>query len=156
MNNYVLIWGDWLSCDPFRGSHYTQSPHIRKHFCPSCGNFDLFVTKLFIPYKGRSPSMCDFGSELEQWRTRICNLLLLMYFSCGCPARLSSLNVQDALHVHIMKSITLKSLTWSVRKPRPDAVKSKLRWLILSNPDNRSRWAKAYRWNILAIKIWFN
>ena len=21
MNNYVLIWGDWLSCDPLRGSH---------------------------------------------------------------------------------------------------------------------------------------
>ena len=20
MNNYVLIWGDWLSCDPLRGS----------------------------------------------------------------------------------------------------------------------------------------
>ena len=21
MNNYVVIWGDWLSCDPLRGSH---------------------------------------------------------------------------------------------------------------------------------------
>ena len=21
MNNYVLIWSDWLSCDPLRGSH---------------------------------------------------------------------------------------------------------------------------------------
>ena len=31
MNNYVLIWGDWLSCDPLRGSHDSQSPHIRKH-----------------------------------------------------------------------------------------------------------------------------
>ena len=28
MNNYVLIWGDWLSCDPLRGSHDSQSPHI--------------------------------------------------------------------------------------------------------------------------------
>ena len=28
MNNYVLIWGDWLSCDPPRGSHESQSPHI--------------------------------------------------------------------------------------------------------------------------------
>ena len=26
MNNYVLIWGDWLSCDPLRGSHDSQSP----------------------------------------------------------------------------------------------------------------------------------
>ena len=31
MNNYDLIWGDWLSCDPPRGSHDSQSPHIRKH-----------------------------------------------------------------------------------------------------------------------------
>ena len=34
MNNYVLIWGDWLSCDPLRGPHDSQSPHIRKHLCP--------------------------------------------------------------------------------------------------------------------------
>ena len=34
MNNYVLIWGDWLSCDPLRGSHDSQSPHIRTHLCP--------------------------------------------------------------------------------------------------------------------------
>ena len=34
MNNYGLIWGDWLSCDPLRGSHDSQSPHIRKHLCP--------------------------------------------------------------------------------------------------------------------------
>ena len=33
MNNYVLTWGDWLSCDPLRGSHDSQSPHIRKHLC---------------------------------------------------------------------------------------------------------------------------
>ena len=36
MNNYVLIWGYWLSYDPLRGSHDGQSPHIRKHshLCP--------------------------------------------------------------------------------------------------------------------------
>ena len=34
MNNYVLIWGDWLSCDPLRASHDSQSTHIRKHLCP--------------------------------------------------------------------------------------------------------------------------
>ena len=28
VNNYVLIWGDWLLCDPLRGSHDSQSPHI--------------------------------------------------------------------------------------------------------------------------------
>ena len=40
MNNCVFIWGDWLSCDTLRGSHDSQSPHIRKHCAPSCGNFD--------------------------------------------------------------------------------------------------------------------
>ena len=28
MNNYVLISGDCLSCDPLKGSHDSQSPHI--------------------------------------------------------------------------------------------------------------------------------
>ena len=28
MNNFVLIWGDCLSCDPLRGSLDSQSPHI--------------------------------------------------------------------------------------------------------------------------------
>ena len=34
-----------------RGSHDSQSPHMRKHVCP-CGNFNVFVTNLFIIYKG--------------------------------------------------------------------------------------------------------
>ena len=28
MNNYGLIWGDWLPWDPLRGSYDSQSPHI--------------------------------------------------------------------------------------------------------------------------------
>ena len=32
MNNYVLIWGDWLSCDPHRGSHDSQSPPYKETF----------------------------------------------------------------------------------------------------------------------------
>ena len=31
MNNYVLIWGDWLSCDPLRGTHDSQSPPWGSH-----------------------------------------------------------------------------------------------------------------------------
>ena len=27
LNNYVLLWSDWLSCDPLRWSHDSQSPH---------------------------------------------------------------------------------------------------------------------------------
>ena len=30
MNNDVLIWGDWQSCDLLRGSQDSQSPHIKK------------------------------------------------------------------------------------------------------------------------------
>ena len=29
--NHPIYGGDWLSCDPLRGSHASQSPHIRKH-----------------------------------------------------------------------------------------------------------------------------
>ena len=68
MNNYVLIWGDWLSCDPLRGSHDSQSPHIwgdwlscdslrgshdsqspniRKHLCPILWQF-WFICHKFI------------------------------------------------------------------------------------------------------------
>ena len=32
--NHPIYGGDWLSCDPFRGSHDSQLPHIRKHLCP--------------------------------------------------------------------------------------------------------------------------
>ena len=56
MNNYVLIrgdwlscdplegshnsqWGDWLSCDSLRESHDSQSPHIMKHLCPILWQF---------------------------------------------------------------------------------------------------------------------
>ena len=41
MNNYVLIWGDWLSCDPLRGSH------DRKHLCPILWQL-LFICHKFI------------------------------------------------------------------------------------------------------------
>ena len=44
MNNYVLIWGDRLSCDPLRGSHNSQSPHIWGEWL-SC---DYLIR---IPYK---------------------------------------------------------------------------------------------------------
>ena len=42
MNNYVLIWGDWLSCDSPRRSHDSQSPHI-------CGWFVIMWP--ITPYK---------------------------------------------------------------------------------------------------------
>ena len=34
MNNYVLIWGDWLSCDPLRGSYDSQLPHNEETLVP--------------------------------------------------------------------------------------------------------------------------
>ena len=68
MNNYVLIWGDWLLCDPLRRSHDSQSPHIwgdwllcdplrrshdsrsphiKKHMCPILWQL-LFICHKFI------------------------------------------------------------------------------------------------------------
>ena len=38
MNNHSLIWGDWLSCDPLRGSHDSQSPMIGYHVSLSEGH----------------------------------------------------------------------------------------------------------------------
>ena len=35
MNNYVLIWGDRLSCDPLRGSHDSQSPPYKETLVPN-------------------------------------------------------------------------------------------------------------------------
>ena len=46
MNNYVHIWGDWLSCDPLRGSHDSQSPHIWGDWL-SCVSQRVTIT----PYK---------------------------------------------------------------------------------------------------------
>ena len=45
INNYVLIWGDWLSCDPLSA--------------PSCGNFD-YLSQIYSYYiRGdRSPLIC--------------------------------------------------------------------------------------------------
>ena len=37
--NHPMYGGDWLSCDPLSCAPY-------------CGNFDLFVTNLFILCKG--------------------------------------------------------------------------------------------------------
>ena len=68
-NNYVLIWGDWLSCDPLRGSHDSQSHHMRKHYAPSCGNVDLFVTNLFILYKGDMSPLTELTDIRNSHRT---------------------------------------------------------------------------------------
>ena len=40
--NHPIYGGDWLSCDPIYGNTCATS----------CGNFDLFVTNLYILYKG--------------------------------------------------------------------------------------------------------
>ena len=50
--NQPIYVGDWLPCDPLRGSHDSQSTHIRKHLIPILWQFDLSVTNLFILYKG--------------------------------------------------------------------------------------------------------
>ena len=32
IENHTHIWDDWLACDPLRGSHDSQSPHIRTNY----------------------------------------------------------------------------------------------------------------------------
>ena len=64
MSNDVLIWGDWLSCDPLRGSHDSQSPHIWGDHdarvggsIPGLGSFNTVtvVTVLKLPSPGIEP-----------------------------------------------------------------------------------------------------
>ena len=50
MNNYVIIWGDWLSCDPLRGSHDSQSPHIWGDWL-SCDSLRGSHDEPITPYK---------------------------------------------------------------------------------------------------------
>ena len=67
MNNYVLIWGDWLSCDPLRGSHDSQSPHIRKHLCPHLVATLIYLSQNYSNYiRGdRSPLIVLFQTNME-------------------------------------------------------------------------------------------
>ena len=62
MNNYVLIWGDRLSCDSLRGSHDSQSPHIRKHLCPIW--WQLYFSQIYSYYirVDISPSTWPMGT----------------------------------------------------------------------------------------------
>ena len=50
MNNYFLIWGDWLSCDPLRGSHDSQSPHIRKPLVPHLVATLIYLLQIYSYY----------------------------------------------------------------------------------------------------------
>ena len=45
--NHPHIWGDWLSCDPMRGSHDSQSPHIRTYHIR--GDRSPLICFLLIP-----------------------------------------------------------------------------------------------------------
>ena len=64
MNNYVLMWGDWLSCDPLRGSHDSQSPHI-------WGNW-LSCDSLRGSHDSQSPHI----------RKHLCPILWQLWFIC--------------------------------------------------------------------------
>ena len=64
MNNYVLIWGDWLSCDPLRGSHDSQSPHISGD-CLLC-----------------DPLRQSHDSQSPHIRKHLCPILWQLWFIC--------------------------------------------------------------------------
>ena len=64
------IWGDWLSCDSLRGSHDSQSPHIRKHLCPIL----IYLSQIYSYYiRGdRSPLIFPANTQLSY---NICTML---------------------------------------------------------------------------------
>ena len=45
MSNYVLIWGDWLSCDPLRGSHDKETlvPHLVATLIYLSQNYSYYI-----------------------------------------------------------------------------------------------------------------
>ena len=50
MNNYVLIWGDWLSCDPLRGSHDSQSPTYKGKLVPHLVAALMYLSQIHSYY----------------------------------------------------------------------------------------------------------
>ena len=64
MNNYVLIWGDWISCDPLGGSHDSQSPHIRKHSCPTL----IYLLQIYSCYLRGDRSPLNENSQCRPYR----------------------------------------------------------------------------------------
>ena len=56
MNNYVLIWGDWLSCDPLRGSHDSQSPPNKETLVPHLVATLIYLSQIYSYIRSdRSP-----------------------------------------------------------------------------------------------------
>ena len=50
MNNYVLIWDDWLSCDPLRGSHDSQSPPYKETLVPHLVTTLIYLSQNYSYY----------------------------------------------------------------------------------------------------------
>ena len=60
--NHPIYGGDWLSCDPLRGSHDSQSSHIRKTPVPHLVATLNYLSKIYSYYISgdRSPLICIF------------------------------------------------------------------------------------------------
>ena len=68
MNNYVLIWGDWLSCDPLRRSHDSQSPHIRKTLVPHLVAILIYLSQIYSYYiRGDRSSLTSHAANTRHW-----------------------------------------------------------------------------------------
>ena len=50
MNNYVLIWGDWLSCDPLRGSHDSPITPYKETLVPHLVATLIYLSQIYSYY----------------------------------------------------------------------------------------------------------
>ena len=48
--NHPIYAGNLWSCDPLRGSHDSQSPHIRKHLCPHLVATLIYLSQMYSYY----------------------------------------------------------------------------------------------------------
>ena len=45
-----MIANHWLTCDPLRWSHDSQSPHIRQHVCPHVVATLIYLSQIYSYY----------------------------------------------------------------------------------------------------------
>ena len=72
LNNYVLIWGDWLSCDPLRGLH--DHPIYKETLVPHLVATLIYFSQIYSYYiwGDRSPlarvifvNHCQLPSDMK-------------------------------------------------------------------------------------------
>ena len=96
MNNYVLIWGDWLSCDPLSGSHDSRSP--QETLVPHLVATLIYLSQIHSYYiRGdRSPSRFAEQSTL---RKRVHLMLTYIQLMVTCTAVMNVYTWPEYVHL---------------------------------------------------------